>query len=119
NASPPAPPEQMPPLYTASMPPQVDLIPEVFELPFVRAAMIAGVGGVFSARSCARFWAMLAQGGELDGVRLLSEDLVATFNAQRENSSEPDPVMFNAPVPLGIAGFWLGADQPFAWAAKH
>jgi CubicO group peptidase (beta-lactamase class C family) len=119
NAGPFPGPGDLPPLYLASMPPQVDLIPEVFELPFVRSAAIAGVGGVFSARSCARFWAMLAQGGELDGVRLLSEDLVSTFNIERENNGEPDPVMYNAPVPLGIAGFWLGEDRPFCWAARH
>lgn len=119
NAQQPVPAEYLPPLYTASMPPQVDLIPEVFELPNVRRAEIAGVGGIFSARSCARFWAMLAQGGELDGVRLLSEDLVATFNTPRPNSDEPDPVMFGMPLPLGIAGFWLGREDPVVGAAKY
>lgn len=119
NAAPPLPPEHLPPLYTASMPPQVDLIPEVFERPDVRRAEIAGVGGIFSARSCARFWAMLAQGGELDGVRLLPADLVAMFNTPRPFSDEPDPVMFGLPLPLGIAGFWLGGDNPPVAAAKH
>nr|WP_232516519.1 serine hydrolase domain-containing protein [Thauera sp. K11] len=119
NAAPPIPPEYLPPLYTASMPPQVDLIPEVFERPDVRRAEIAGVGGIFTARSNARFWAMLAQGGELDGVRLLSEELVATFSTPRRASDEPDPVMFGMPLPLGIAGFWLGGEQPPVAAAKH
>lgn len=119
NAAPPIPPEYLPPLYTASMPPQVDLIPQVFERPDVRGAEIAGVGGIFTARSNARFWAMLAQGGELDGVRLLSKDLVATFNTPRRGSDEPDPVMFGMPLPLGIAGFWLGGEHPPVSAAKH
>lgn len=119
NAAPPVPAEYLPPLYTASMPPQVDLIPEVFERPDVRRAEIAGVGGIFTARSCARFWAMLAQGGTLDGVRILPADLVATFNTPRPFSDEPDPVMFGMPVPLGIAGFWLGGEQPPVAAAKH
>lgn len=119
NAAPPMPPEFLPPLYTASMPPQVDLIPEVFERSDVRRAEIAGVGGVFTARSCARFWAMLAQGGAIGGARILSEDLVATFNTPRPHSDEPDPVMFGMPVPLGIAGFWLGGEQPPVAAAKH
>jgi len=118
NAAPTSP-EHLPPLYTASMPPNVDLIPEVFELANVRRAAIAGVGGVFSARSCARFWAMLAEGGELDGVRILPADLVATFNTPRARADEPDPVMFGAPVPLGIAGFWLGTDEGIAAPARH
>lgn len=119
NAAPPVPPEYLPPLYTASMPPQVDLIPEVFQREDVARAEIAGVGGIFTARSCARFWAMLAQGGELDGVRLLSEKLVRTFNTPRPGANEPDPVMFGMVLPLGIAGFWLGGDQPPVAAAKH
>lgn len=119
NAAPPIPAEYLPPLYSASMPPQVDLIPEVFELPNVRRAPIAGVGGIFTARSCARFWAMLAQGGELDGVRLLPAELVATFNTPRAHSDEPDPVMFGMAIPLGIAGFWLGGENPPVAAAKH
>ena len=119
NAAPPIPPEHLPPLYSASMPAQVDLIPEVFERADVRRAEIAGVGGIFTARSNARFWAMLAQGGELDGKRLLSAELVATFNTPRRASDEPDPVMFGMPLPLGIAGFWLGGAQPPVAAAKH
>lgn len=119
NAMPVVPPEYLPPLYTASMPPQVDLVPEVFELPVVRRAPIAGVGGIFTTRSCARFWAMIAQGGELDGVRILPAELVSTFNTPRPNSEEPDPVMFGFPVPLGIAGFWLGGPTFSVAAAKH
>ncbi len=119
NAIPPIPAEYLPPLYSASMPPQVDLIPEVFERPDVRRAPIAGVGGIFTTRSCGRFWAMIAQGGELDGVRILPADLVATFNTPRPHSDEPDPVMFGMPLPLGIAGFWLGGENPPVAAAKH
>lgn len=119
NAITPVPPEHAPPLYTASMPPQVDLIPEVFERPDVRRAPIAGVGGIFTARSCARFWAMLAQGGELDGVRILPAEMVATFNTPRANSDEADPVMFGFPVPLGIGGFWLGGETFSVAPAKY
>lgn len=112
NAMTPVPAEYLPPLFTASMPPQVDLIPEVFERPDVRRAEVAGVGGIFNARSEARFWAMLAQGGELDGVRLLSQERVAEFSTPRQNSSEPDPVMFGIPLPLGMGGYWLGGEHP-------
>lgn len=112
NAMAPVPTEYLPPLFTASMPPQVDLVPEVFERSDVRRAEVAGVGGIFNARSQARFWAMLAQGGELDGVRLLSEERVAEFSTPRPNSDEPDPVMFGIPLPLGMGGFWLGGEHP-------
>ena len=95
----PVPPEYLPPLFLASMPPQVALTPVVFERADVRRAEVAGVGGIFTARSEARFWAMLANGGALDGVRILSKELVATLNTPRANSEEPDPVMFNIPDP--------------------
>lgn len=102
--------EYLPPLFNVSMPAAVGLVPEVFELPQVRRAEVPGVGGIFNARSEARFFAMLAQGGELDGVRLLSQTLVDTLNTPRPNADEPDPVMFGIPIPLSIGGYWLGGD---------
>lgn len=108
NAMRPIPAEYLPPLFLASMPQQVALSPVVFEQPDVRRAEIAGVGGIFNARSEARFWAMLANLGELDGVRLLSRELAQTFNTPRAHSDEPDQVMFNIPLPISIGGFWLG-----------
>ena len=44
-----------------------------------------------NARSQDRFYAMLANGGALDGVRLLSEDRVQTFNVPRP-PTDYDPV---------------------------
>ena len=108
----PIPPEYLPPLFLASMPPQVALTPAVFERPDVRRAEVAGVGGIFNARSEARFWAMLAGGGEIDGVRLLSKEIVATLNTPRVRSEEPDPVMFGFPIPISIGGFWFGGTYP-------
>ncbi|CAB3722027.1 serine hydrolase domain-containing protein [Paraburkholderia rhynchosiae] len=108
----PVPPEYLPPLFLASMPEQVALNPTVFERPDVRRAEVAGVGGIFNARSEARFWAMLAGGGEIDGVRLLSKELVATLKTPRANSEEPDPVMFGFPIPITIGGFWFGGMYP-------
>ena len=94
----PIPPEHLPPLFTASMPDSVGLVPSVFEVPQVRRADIPGVGGIFNARSEARFFAMLAQCGELDGVRLLSEGLARALNTPRVDADEPDPVMFGSLV---------------------
>jgi CubicO group peptidase (beta-lactamase class C family) len=42
-----------------------------------RAAAIPAANGMFTARSLARLYACLAMGGELDGVRLLSQETVA------------------------------------------
>lgn len=115
----PVPAEYLPPLFLASMPAPVALTPVVFDRPDVRRAEVAGVGGIFNARSEARFWAMLANGGELDGVRILSTATVDTFNTPRANSDELDPVMFNIPLPIGSGGFWLGGPNPPVAAAKH
>jgi CubicO group peptidase (beta-lactamase class C family) len=102
------PPAYIPPLFLASMPPQVALHPTVFERADVRRAEVAGVGGIFNARSEARFWALLANGGEFDGTRLLSRSRVAALNEPRMNATEPDPVMFGIPLPISVGGYWLG-----------
>jgi CubicO group peptidase (beta-lactamase class C family) len=109
NENDPPPPEAT--LYARSMPHAVDLVPRVFGRPDVQRACIAGVGGIFNARDEARFWAMLAGGGELDGVRLLSADRVANFSNVRDNGDEPDPVMFGMPIPISVGGYWLGGHR--------
>jgi CubicO group peptidase (beta-lactamase class C family) len=43
----------------------------------VRRASIPGAGAIVNARSVARHYAMMAAGGELDGVRLLSRERIA------------------------------------------
>lgn len=109
NDNDPPPPEAT--LYARSMPHAVDLVPRVFERRDVQRACIAGVGGIFNARDEARFWAMLAGGGELDGVRLLSAERVAAFSSMRDNGDEPDPVMFGMPIPISVGGYWLGGQR--------
>jgi CubicO group peptidase (beta-lactamase class C family) len=89
---------------------QVDLMPDPFERPYVRRACIPAVGGIFNARSEARFWAMLANGGTLGGVRLLSQERVASFTAPRPHFDDVDPVFFGMVVPIAWSGFWLGGD---------
>ena len=49
-------------------PPEVGTNQEVFGRSDVRQACIPGAQGIMNARSQARFYAMLANGGELDGV---------------------------------------------------
>jgi CubicO group peptidase (beta-lactamase class C family) len=98
----------------------VDLMPDPFERPYVRRACIPAVGGIFNARSEARFWAMLANGGQLNGVRILSEERVASFAAPRPHFEDADPVFFGMKVPIGWAGFWLGgAEAPPVSAPRN
>ena len=104
--------------FAQSLPNNVQLIPSVFERPDVRRACIAGVGGIFNARSEARFWAILANRGELGGRRLLSAERVDAACLPRAGS-DPDPVYFNAPMTLSQGGYWMhSATTPFTCPAK-
>ena len=63
---------------------------------------------------------MLANGGKLGKVRLLSEERVATFASPRPHFDDDDPVFFGMKVPIGWAGFWLGgADTPPVSAPRN
>ena len=55
-------------------------------------AIIPAANGQFTARSLARMYAMIANGGELDGVRLLSEERVREIS--RVHSTSRDRVLF-------------------------
>jgi CubicO group peptidase (beta-lactamase class C family) len=52
-------------------------VAEVFNRREVQQAAIPGSGGIMSARGLARMYAMLANGGELDGTRLLAPETIA------------------------------------------
>ncbi|KAJ4177320.1 hypothetical protein NW755_013916, partial [Fusarium falciforme] len=60
----------------------------------------------------ARVFVLLAQGGELDGVRILSKDCIKTFTEPREGVRDLDKVIL-IPVWCGKAGYFLGG-QPGA-----
>jgi CubicO group peptidase (beta-lactamase class C family) len=111
-------PDQMPPLWNQCAPWSVRLTPDIFEDDIIRKGVIPGVGGIANARSVSRIFAMMANGGELDGVRLLSPERVAKFHERREGSDEPDPVMFGQVMTLSTSGFWLFAKEPITYALK-
>jgi CubicO group peptidase (beta-lactamase class C family) len=94
-------------LLEQSLPNAIRLAPNVFDRPDVRRACIAGVGGIFNARSEARFWAILANGGELDGKRLLSRERIDMACKRRAGGEQPDPVYFGTVMPLSQGGYWL------------
>ena len=70
-------------LSPLAIPAQVGTTEEVFGRADVRRSCLPGAGGIMNARSVARFFAMLAQGGKLDGVRILSEERVGSFTVSR------------------------------------
>ena len=76
----------------------------------VRRACIAAAGGIFNARSGARFFSMLANSGELDGVRLLSEARVRSLGQPRWDPDEVDPIMMHV-LQVGLGGLRVN-DRP-------
>ena len=75
-----------------------------------RAASIPAANGMFTARSLARLYSCLAQGGELDGVRLLSYDTLRRA-AERQNRGA------GRVIPISMQ--WrLGYHRVFAWRAR-
>ncbi len=73
-------------------------------------AVIPAANGQFTARSLARMYAMIANGGELDGVRLLSEQHVREIS--RVHSRTRDKVLF---IPM----HWrMGYHKAFALGRK-
>ena len=60
------------------------------------------------ARSVARFFAMLANRGELDGVRLLSEERVLGFLERRPDFDQDDET-YGRVMPVGAGGLWVVA----------
>ncbi len=98
-----------PELYEASMP--MAVVPgTVFNRTDVRQSVNPGAGGIMNARSVARLFAMLANRGELDGVRLLSEDLVLSCAEPRADAEATDETL-GAPVMVGQHGYWLGGPR--------
>lgn len=62
-----------------------------FTSPDVMAACIPAANGMFAARDLARFYAALANGGELDGTRILTKQTLA--EATVVHTSRPDGVL--------------------------
>ncbi|KAJ4258886.1 hypothetical protein NW762_007973 [Fusarium torreyae] len=82
----------------------------VHNLNVVRQACDPGAGAIGNAPAIARLFAMVAEGGALDGVRLLSEDYVKSLTRLRKGARDPDKVL-PIPVWFGAAGFWLGGEK--------
>jgi CubicO group peptidase (beta-lactamase class C family) len=111
NAPPPPPgAPALPPdaLLFRAIPPHLGTNQETFGRPDVRRSCHPAAGGIMNARSLARHYAMLAGGGALDGVRLLSPERVAMLYVLQ--SDETDAVI-GTPYRRGL-GYWLGGEPP-------
>jgi CubicO group peptidase (beta-lactamase class C family) len=90
-----------------------NLLRDMHDFPLHRL-VIPGASGVSTARDMARFYAAIAAGGALDGIRILSPGTVARMLAI-EVDGDTDPT-FDLPVRRGL-GFELGglADPRRHW----
>jgi CubicO group peptidase (beta-lactamase class C family) len=111
SASPPQP--HPDPVSESTMPVAVAPGP-VFNRPDVRQAVGPGAGGVMTARAGARFFALLANRGEFNGRRLLSEERLLSFTVPRERGLDVDPVLGWSAL-VGQGGYWLGGASPPAY----
>lgn len=93
------------------IPAAVDLQPEIFNRPDVQRSVIPAVGAYATSDSVARVFAMLAEGGALEGARLLSEERVRGLAAPRPDSDAPDPFL-GGPARLSEGGYMLGGARP-------
>lgn len=75
----------------------------------VQQAVDPGAGAITTAKSVARIFALIAQGGALDGVRLMTPERAAGLVRPRKGASDPDKVL-PIPVWFGAGGFWLGGE---------
>jgi CubicO group peptidase (beta-lactamase class C family) len=71
-----------------------------------RAGSPAG-GAVMTATAGARFFAMLANGGQIDGVRLVSEKLLERSLMPRDDALVPDAIAGRVRL-VGAGAYWLG-----------
>ena len=102
-------------LQKVAIPPHVGTNQEVFGRPDVRRACIPGASSIMNARSEARFFAMLANGGELNGVRLLSEERVRSLSLPRATPDEVDATTLQVMAFLGFGGVKIDDQCPPAW----
>jgi len=73
----------------------------------VQQAVDPGAGAITTAAAVARIFALIANGGELDGVRLLSPERVASLTKPRPAAQDK---VLPIPVHFGLSGYWLGGE---------
>jgi CubicO group peptidase (beta-lactamase class C family) len=83
----------------------------IWNSPTFYDAVVPGAGGIATAIAVARFFSLLANRGQLDGVRLISAKRIAAFSEPRSHSDAYDEVLGQRPW-IGAGGYWLGGLTP-------
>jgi len=78
----------------------------IYNTRLARKTINASAGMIATAGSIARLFAMIANRGELDGVRLLPAEMVESFLQPREDADSPEALV-GAVYPLSAYGYWL------------
>jgi len=94
-----------PPRARSDIPPPT-VTPETFNRNDVRMAAIPSSGGIMTARALARHYALLSQGGTLDGVRLLSPERIRLATALHTDAVDE---LYKQPIKRSL-GYRLGDD---------
>ena len=87
------------------------LIPTNYSDPVFHRAVIPGAGAIADARSVARLFSLLANRGELGGVRLLSEERVLECLEPRPDMNGFDETYQRPGNAVGVGGYYLHVDQ--------
>ncbi|MGV2984346.1 serine hydrolase domain-containing protein [Microbacterium sp. AGC85] len=105
-------PESTPyPMFFRGMPHAVHPSAEIFNQEITRRTVDPGAGSITNARSMAAHWALLANRGEMNGVRLLSEERVMDFLTPRPNTDAVD-MYLGMKVPVSAYGYYLSDETP-------
>ncbi len=88
--------------FFQAMPPELDR--ELWNDMRIRRAWLPSANGHFTARALGRMYGALANGGQIDGVRLVSPERIALM--QQIDTEAPDRVLF-LPIPKG-GGYMFG-----------
>ncbi|MGV2984262.1 serine hydrolase domain-containing protein [Microbacterium sp. AGC85] len=105
-------PESTPyPMFFRGMPHAVHPSGEIFNQEITRRTVDPGAGSITNARSMAAHWALLANKGEMNGVRLLSQGHVEQFLTPRPNTETVD-MYLGMKVPVSAYGYYLSDETP-------
>jgi CubicO group peptidase (beta-lactamase class C family) len=99
------------PFNAVALPKAVVPGPAVYNRPDVQAGCVPGANAVADAKGVARMFSVLANGGEANGIRFVSEDQVRSFTQLREDAYSEDMVI-GRPSLVGVGGYFVGGEYP-------